>query len=74
MSETRANQLIATADVTENLTTIVDKPSLLPKTESQTRPLAPLPPKQQREAWKEALETAPEGKVTAIDLYDVPRC
>ena len=59
----RANQLIASADVVSNLemTTIVVKPS----TESQARPLAALPPAQQREAWERVLETAPNGKITA---------
>jgi hypothetical protein len=33
--------------------------------ESQLRPLASLPPEQQKELWNEAVERAPEGKVTA---------
>ena len=39
--------------------------------ESQLRPLTPLPPDQQREVWKEAVETAPEGKVTAAHVYKI---
>lgn len=56
------NKLIASAEVVENLGTIVPK---LPATESQARPLAALPPAQQREAWERVLETAPNGKITA---------
>lgn len=33
--------------------------------EGQLRPLAALPPAQQREAWERVLETAPNGKITA---------
>lgn len=37
----------------------------------QTRPLAKLEPDQQREAWQKAVETAPEGKVTAAHVSKV---
>lgn len=37
----------------------------------QTRPLARLEPSQQREAWQKAVETAPEGKVTAAHVSKV---
>jgi hypothetical protein len=43
----------------------------VPKTEAVVRPLAPLPPDQQREVWKEAVDTAPAGKVTAKHVQDV---
>ena len=36
-----------------------------PESERQARPLAKLPAEEQPAAWKEAVETAPEGKVTA---------
>lgn len=42
-----------------------------PATESQTRPLARLEPDQQRTAWQRAVETAPEGKVTAAHVSKV---
>jgi phage N-6-adenine-methyltransferase len=42
-----------------------------PTNERQTRPLARLEPDQQREAWAEAVETAPEGKVTAAIVAKV---
>lgn len=37
----------------------------------QTRPLAKLEPEQQRIAWTKAVETAPEGKVTAAHVSKV---
>ena len=44
-----------------------------PDNERQTRPLARLEPDQQREAWQKAVETAPEGKVTAAHVSMVVR-
>lgn len=60
ISRPRAYQLIKGAEVQENLSTIVDI-----KNEAQTRPLTKLPPDEQREVYQKAVETAPEGKVTA---------
>lgn len=42
-----------------------------PVTESQARPLTRLEPDQQRIAWQKAVETAPEGKVTAAHVYKI---
>jgi hypothetical protein len=42
-----------------------------PKFESVARPLTTLPPDKQAEAWQEAVETAPEGKITAKHVKDV---
>lgn len=42
-----------------------------PGNERQTRPLARLEPSQQREAWQKAVETAPEGKVTAAHVSKI---
>ena len=42
-----------------------------PENERQTRPLSKLEPEQQREAWQKAVETAPEGKVTAAHVSKV---
>ncbi|MEP0872454.1 hypothetical protein NDA01_21800 [Trichocoleus desertorum AS-A10] len=39
--------------------------------ESHLRPLAKLEPEQQREVWEEAVETAPNGKVTAAHVQEV---
>jgi hypothetical protein len=39
--------------------------------ESHLRPLGKLEPDQQRKAWEEAVETAPNGKVTAAHVQEV---
>lgn len=61
------NHTIAAAQVVENLGnlgTMVPKPA----NERQARPLTKLPPEQQREAWEEAVATAPDGRVTAAHV------
>jgi len=65
-----ANYLMQSAKVLDNVkaSTIVE---VLPTTESQTRPLAKLEAAKQIEAWEKAVETAPEGKVTAAHVYNV---
>ena len=63
----RASQLIAAAVVVENVNNCLQ----IPATESQARPLAALPPAQQREAWREAVDTAPNGKITAAHVQAV---
>ena len=65
MSRPRAYQLIDAAKVSDNLSTTVDI------TERQARPLTRLEPRKQAEAWQEAVETAPGGKVTAEHVEDV---
>ena len=65
----RASQLISAAEVVGNLG--VNNCLQPPSTESQARPLAPLEPAQQREAWAKAVETAPNGKVTAAHVESV---
>ena len=56
-----ARDLMASTRVIENIGT----GTIVPVTESQCRPLAKLEPQQQVQAWEMAVETAPEGKVTA---------
>ena len=68
ISRPRAYQLIDAATVAVNLSTIVDK---LPATESQARPLTGLPVDLQREAWQRAVDTAPNGKITAAHVASV---
>lgn len=70
MVASRARQLIAAAEITENIKSVTVV-TLLPQTESQARPLAQLEPEQQREAWSRAVETAPNGKVTAAHVAQV---
>lgn len=42
-----------------------------PRNERQARPLTPLSPSEQIAAWREAVETAPNGKVTAAHVAEV---
>jgi hypothetical protein len=62
-----AYKLMDSASVINEL----DNCPIKPVTESQTRPLSKLEPAQQREAWQKAVETAPEGKVTAAHVSKV---
>lgn len=73
MTRTHADRMISAASVVADLTpigvsggssTIVE----LPQNEAQARPLAALPSDQRAAAWQEAVETAPEGKVTAAHV------
>jgi hypothetical protein len=64
MKRTYAFYMIESAKVIDN----VHICEQIPATESQTRPLAKLSPDQQREAWQKAVDTAPEGKVTAAHV------
>jgi hypothetical protein len=59
------------AQTERNISTIVEKTDSIP--ESQLRPLAKLRdnPEAQKEAWQKAVETAPEGKVTAAHVARV---
>jgi len=68
-TKTYANYQIAAAEVRANLTTIVVKQ--LPQNEAQIRPLTSLEPDQQREVWQRAVETAPNGKITAAHVAQV---
>lgn len=66
-----AYQFIDSAKVLENVRNCAQ---VIPATESQTRPLSQIKdPDQQREAWERAVETAPEGKVTAAHVNKVVR-
>ena len=69
LKQSRAYQLMDAAKVVGLLksSTIVE----LPATESQARPLTGLPVDLQREAWQRAVETAPNGKVTAAHVASV---
>lgn len=67
-----AYNLISSADVFDNLkcTQIVDtnkNTNILPTKESQCRPLAKLPPEQQREVWRTAVEQS-NGKVPSARI------
>lgn len=69
ISRPRAYQMMEAASVVSNLSTIVDKPI----NESQARPLTRFndEPNLQREIWQEAIDTAPNGKITAAHVQQV---
>lgn len=56
--------MINAAEVVENLRPI----GLIPSTESQARPLTQLEPEEQSIVWQRAIDTAPNGKVTAAHV------
>lgn len=66
MERRHAYRLIDAAQVVENVSnwTQIEAPA----TESQARPLAALAPDAQRQVWQQAVETAPNGKVTAAHV------
>jgi len=67
MTRMRAHQLISASEVFSNVNNCLQKPD----SESVARPLAKLEPAQQSEAWRQAVETAPKGKVTAKHVESV---
>lgn len=69
MSKTHANRAIAAAAVVSGLTPI----GVIPTSEYQVRPLLKLPESERVDAWGVAVETAPDGKVTAKHVADVVR-
>ena len=62
LSRSYAHRMIDAAVVVENL---LPNGNIVPVNEAQARPLTSLPPEQQQEVWREVVETAPAGKVTA---------
>lgn len=68
MDRSYAYRVIEASEVRSNLSPIGNK---LPETESQARELKGLEPDQQRQVWQKAVETAPNGKVTAQHIKDV---
>ena len=70
MNASRARQLISATETINNLESVTTV-TLLPENERQIRPLMGLEPEQQREAWQQAVETTPEGKVTAAHVQAV---
>ena len=64
MARNYANKLILAAVTVANLGTIVP----IPTNEAQIRPLTDLEPDQQRKVWLQAVDSAPMGKVTALNV------
>lgn len=70
MSARHAERLMSSSCTVENIRPIG---RMLPLTESQARPLSRLEPEKQREVWREVVETAPEGKITAAHVSKIVR-
>lgn len=68
MSRKRAYDLTTAAQVVQSLSPMGDIP--MPTNERQARELMGLSPEAQREVWQAAVETAPEGKVTAAHVRE----
>lgn len=64
----RAYQLMEAASVVVN---VQNFSQVVPSNDAQARPLARLQPTEQIAAWREAVETAPNGKVTAAHVERV---
>lgn len=76
MSRSYAHRMIVAAEVAEDLSPIgnnntPDCPVPSPGNEAQIRPLARLPREERADAWKEAVESAPEGQPTAKQVEQV---
>ena len=70
MSKVHAYRFIDSVNVIDNLKS---NQLVTPSAESQTRPLARLEPEQQKEVWQRAVETAPDGRVTARHVESIVR-
>lgn len=69
LGQSRVYQLLESAEIERNISTVVEIEG--PIQERKLRPLAQLPPDVQPVVWQRAVETAPEGKVTAAHVQAV---
>lgn len=67
MSKPQATRLIQAAEVVSDLVPM----GTVPTNERQARPLAAVAPEDRAEVWREAVETAPNGRVTAAHVQRV---
>lgn len=67
MGRNYANKIIQATEFAEALGTMVPKPTA----ERHVRPVLTLPAEQRASAWREAVETAPDGKPTAKHVQSV---
>jgi len=81
LKKSHAYRAIKAAEVFDNLVTSLkvspigdnSHPKILPTNEAQIRPLTRLQPNLQREAWLQAVENSPHGKITAKDVQKVAK-
>ena len=67
-SRRHAYRFIESVEVVDDVS---DRTQIKPVNLEQTRPLVNLPTEKRGEAWQKAVETAPEGKVTAAHVQKV---
>jgi len=67
MSARRANQLVSASEVVFNIQSMG---TMVPTNERVARELRGLSPDDQREVWQAAVESAPEGRVTAAHVRE----
>lgn len=70
MGRDSADYYILTAKVAQNIAEDL-RQLPPPSNKEQVRPLIGLPPEHQREAWKEAIDTAPDGRLTGKHVANV---
>lgn len=70
-NDRRARQLISAAETVATLKSGTVVPLLIPTTERIVRPLTKLEPEEQPIVWRRAVESAPNGKVTAAHVQTV---
>jgi len=68
-----AYRYIEASTIMDNVSNWTQIEEYLPANEAQVRPLTRLEPEKQIDAWKEAVETAPDGHVTAKHVSKVVR-
>ena len=68
-NSSRARQLIAATEIIDNIKSVT--PGNVPAYEKHVRPLMCLTADRQLIAWKKAVETAPDGKVTGAHVYKI---
>jgi len=70
--QSHAYRLLEFAEVTRNIEfSPMGEKQIMPTAERQIRPLTQLEPEEQAAAWQQAVETAPNGKVTAAHVQQV---
>lgn len=69
LTRRHVNQLIEAARVVENLSKLGTMVPI-PSNERQARELAGLDPEEQRKVWEKAIETAPDGHITAAHIRE----
>jgi hypothetical protein len=70
MSRIRAHQLIEAAGIVSDVLTIVNT---APRNEAQARELGKVPSEKRAEAWQRAVDTAPDGGITAQHVRNTVR-